>query len=871
MTSALLDGFRVRGRLSRALLGFFIVILLLLLLNAFLHDPTAGYDAQDHLHYVQSLAARWRLPEKAETGQYYSPPLPYLLPAALTALHLGLWKALKAAQFFNVLLAAGLLLYLLKICRLVAPDNLRLRLASLGMLALLPVFYRSFALVRGEPYLAFLAVFVAYETLVVFLRQQRPIVHTILLGVALGLAILARQWGFFLFPPVVLFAIWSTSARDRIKPLLAVGSALLIALLVGGWFYGLILQRYRTLTAFDRAPQPLSAQYLSSLLGLDASSAQVFTDPVRPSLQGKLLPIFYADTWGDYWGYFLVWARYPKSGQFMDGNVFQKLASASQLASGSSTNRFEINRYLAFVDVIDLFPAILLAAGFLLGCLASLRFLAGRLRTDLDRLVALSAMIAGATLLGFLWFVIRYQSPAQGGDLIKTTYVLQAFPLLALLAGAFMDRLWDRHPAFWRAASLVLGAIFVVELPAFVTHYVHLSVPLPLIAFVLSTLVFLGGVVLTVWIHTRYILDIVADPVPPPEDGPLISFCVPARNEEKNIRLCIEALLAQTYPHFEVIVLDDRSTDATPRILKDLSADPRLKVLHGAELPEGWAGKPHALVQAVAAARGDWLCFVDADTFLAPEALAASYEKAVATRADMFTMLTRQVTGTFWERVVMPMVMTSLSVGFPPREVNDPKRRIAVANGQFILIMRTVYDALGGHQRISDRIVDDKALAELVKWNGYRLVLADGRHVARTRMYTSFPQMWEGWTKNIYLGLRDQPKLIFLGAFGGFLLVLCALVLPVWPLLGLIWYLRGGGWLALLVIAEALTLWIALLYARAAVAHAMRIPRWYAFTLPLGAGVFAAMMIASAWKVVSGHGVTWRGRRYNPSQMSGQD
>jgi chlorobactene glucosyltransferase len=255
---------------------------------------------------------------------------------------------------------------------------------------------------------------------------------------------------------------------------------------------------------------------------------------------------------------------------------------------------------------------------------------------------------------------------------------------------------------------------------------------------------------------------------------------------------------------------------------------------------------------------------VDADTFLAPEALAACYGRAVATRADMFTILTRQVTGTFWEKVVMPMVMTSLSVGFPPREVNDPQRRIAVANGQFILIKRSVYDALGGHARIRDRIVEDKALAELVKWNGYRLVLADGRDVARTRMYRSFAQMWEGWTKNIFLGLRDQPKLIFLGTFGGFLLVLSALFLPVWPLLGLAWALRGGGWLAVFVTVQAILSWVALLYARAQVAHAMHISRWYAFTLPLGAGVFAAMMLVSAWKVISGRGVTWRGRQYTP-------
>src|SRR5512135_2277972 len=101
----ILDGFRFRGRLNKPLLVLFAFIVLLLLLNAFLHDPTAGYDAEDHMHYVQTLATYGRLPVKSETGQYYSPPLPYILPAVLTALRFGLWKALKIAQFFNVLLA----------------------------------------------------------------------------------------------------------------------------------------------------------------------------------------------------------------------------------------------------------------------------------------------------------------------------------------------------------------------------------------------------------------------------------------------------------------------------------------------------------------------------------------------------------------------------------------------------------------------------------------------------------------------------------------------------------------------------------------------------------------------------------------------
>jgi chlorobactene glucosyltransferase len=382
--------------------------------------------------------------------------------------------------------------------------------------------------------------------------------------------------------------------------------------------------------------------------------------------------------------------------------------------------------------------------------------------------------------------------------------------------------------------------------------------------FFLSTLFFLLGLGIIVWVHSQYHMDVVVhstDSMPPPH--PLISICVPARDEEKNIRRCVESLLVQTYPNFEIIVVDDRSTDSTPQTLSELAArDSRLRVIHGSDLPSGWAGKPHALTQAAASARGAWLCFVDADTFPAPEALAACYAKAAETKADLFTIMTFQELGTFWEKVLMPLVLTAMSVGFSPRRVNDPKQRVAVANGQFILIRRAAYDAVGGHERIKDQIVEDKALSEQVKWNGYRLVVADGHAVARTHMYTSLPEMWEGWTKNIYLGLRGTPAMLLLGAFGAALALIAALFLPVWPLLGLLWYVNGGGWMAIAVIVKSLIVWGALLYARAAVSRRLGISRLYAFTVPLGAGLFAAIMIASAWKVLTKRGVTWRGRVY---------
>jgi len=122
--------------------------------------------------------------------------------------------------------------------------------------------------------------------------------------------------------------------------------------------------------------------------------------------------------------------------------------------------------------------------------------------------------------------------------------------------------------------------------------------------------------------------------------------------------------------------------------------------------------------------------------------------------------------------------------------------------------------------------------------------------------------MWEGWTKNIYLGLRDQTGLLWLGVFGAFLALVTSIFLPIWPLLGVYWYLKGGEWMAIVVISESLLLWSYLIFTRANIAVNMEISPWYAFTTPLGAAVFGAMMFTSAWKVVSRKGVTWKGRIY---------
>ena len=382
-----------------------------------------------------------------------------------------------------------------------------------------------------------------------------------------------------------------------------------------------------------------------------------------------------------------------------------------------------------------------------------------------------------------------------------------------------------------------------------------------------SSLLFLSGVVIIYLLHSRYRLKIVIPEGVPPPPGPaeLISVIVPARNEARNIRRCVLALLAQTYSNYEVIVVDDRSSDETPLILAALQQEhpDRLQVVASGELPPGWAGKPHALHMGVQQAHGDWLCFVDADTFAAPDLLTAAFATAQAQQADLFTLLTSQELGSFWEKAVLPLVFTALSFGFPAEQVNDPRRPQAIANGQFILIRRSVYAAVGGHAAIRERIAEDKALAQQVKRHGYRLIVADGSRVASTRMYTRFAEIWEGWTKNIFLGMRDRLGLLLFGAFVG---LVSALLLPAWLLGSIFWFLSAGPQTgvasAALVMLQAFVLWAYLIYWRVRASLAFKISPLYAFTLPLGALIFTAMMFASAFKVLSGQGVTWKGRTY---------
>ena len=350
---------------------------------------------------------------------------------------------------------------------------------------------------------------------------------------------------------------------------------------------------------------------------------------------------------------------------------------------------------------------------------------------------------------------------------------------------------------------------------------------------------------------------------------PLVSIIVPARNEERNIQRCVESLLEQNYPDYEVIVVDDGSTDETPDILENIiqthPQSNRLWVLRlHDELPEGWAGKPHAIHAGVKESDGDWLLFTDADTWHAPNALQSTLTSALKTGSDLYTLSTAQELPGFWEKVMMPMAYIGISMMYPIKKVNDPLSSIAIANGQFILIRRAVYDILGGYARpeLRNTLLDDRDLANTIKQQGFRLMLEDGRDLVRVQMYRGLREAWQGWRKNAFLGSRGGVAFVILQLIG---LPMVAIVPFLLPLIA--WMSRHkldrGGFITSSEIGAAMLLELGpLLSYHISIDKELKVPWYYAFAYPLAASLFECILAQSAWRVLRHKGIDWRGRQY---------
>lgn len=259
----------------------------------------------------------------------------------------------------------------------------------------------------------------------------------------------------------------------------------------------------------------------------------------------------------------------------------------------------------------------------------------------------------------------------------------------------------------------------------------------------------------------------------PASARPTVSVIVPARNEEVCLGTCLQSLVDQSGIHFEIIVVDDGSTDRTRQIAESFAG---VQIISPPPLPQKWTGKNNALIAATKIACGEWLLFTDADTVHLPGSLAHALTEAKQQGVALLSYSPEQEVHGFWEKAVMPVIFAELATQHKPAQVSDSGALAAAANGQYILVSRRTYDAVGGHAAIASNLLEDVALARAVKASGAKIYFRYGGDAVRTRMYRSFMQLREGWTKNLILLFPAPTRLALVRSLEFSLIIFGALL-----------------------------------------------------------------------------------------------
>jgi glycosyltransferase involved in cell wall biosynthesis len=336
----------------------------------------------------------------------------------------------------------------------------------------------------------------------------------------------------------------------------------------------------------------------------------------------------------------------------------------------------------------------------------------------------------------------------------------------------------------------------------------------------------------------------------PPDAIPEISIIVPARNEEATLGDCLASLTAQTGVAFEIIVVDDASSDHTREIARRFA---KVRVLCAGPLPDGWTGKNNAVIAGAKEARANWLLFTDADTVHLPGSLARALAEAKSEGADLLSYSPEQVVVTFAERAVMPIVFAELAAKYPPQKVREHNSEIVAANGQYLLVRRAAYDAVGGHAAVATEILEDVALARLFRNKGKHVYFRYGGDAVRTHMYRNWAQLREGWTKNLAL-LFPQPERLAVQSLVLWFVAWSALVIAVTSAVGSHFVTVGLAFFWLLV------------YRRIRVAHFSLANNLIA--IACGLPMFAYLLLRSEKAHESGQ-VRWKDRAYSTGARSG--
>jgi len=349
-------------------------------------------------------------------------------------------------------------------------------------------------------------------------------------------------------------------------------------------------------------------------------------------------------------------------------------------------------------------------------------------------------------------------------------------------------------------------------------------------------------------------------------DQPFVSIVIPARNEADNIARCLDGALGQRYTAYEVIVVDDGSTDATPQILRDYAVrfPQKLTVVAGRPLPRGWVGKCNACLHGAHRARGEWLLFLDADTAPQPDLIAALLAFAQQRRLDLVSVLPFNELGTWSEQLVLPVFYQFALTAFPLQRnlsAEAPANNV-LANGQCLLVRGEAYWALGGHEVVKDKVLEDIEFAQAVRRAGYRVGLATAFEHLRVRMYHNLCEVVQGLGKHAAAGRRAsgwralwaivRMSLTLLAPW-----LLCAVAVGRIAAHPAAWH----GWLALF--ASSAGLGIVLRFWAQRYRRWYALPGWMAVLAPLGWLVYLFIVMRGTLQVVFRRGVTWKERVYS--------
>lgn len=330
-----------------------------------------------------------------------------------------------------------------------------------------------------------------------------------------------------------------------------------------------------------------------------------------------------------------------------------------------------------------------------------------------------------------------------------------------------------------------------------------------------------------------------------------VDIIIPARNEEDCLGRCLASLASQQGISFRITVVDDGSTDRTRQIAESFTG---VRVISAGEPAAGVLGKANAIISGVKGSTAKWLLFTDADTEHLAGSLAAAVREAEDRGVDLLSYSPEQEVASLAEKALMPVVFADLVRTYPPERVNNPADPIVAANGQYILVRRTVYETLGGHQSIASKLLEDVELAGIFKASEHKIWFRHGAGIVRTRMYRSFRSMCEGWTKNLTLLFRN-PLLLALWRGLEFLIIVGSLASTI------VWLTLHQLFLGLVLLAIGLFFYVVFLL-RIRQAH---FP-WIANLLSLfGLPLFVLLLLRSFIHSNMRGEVTWKGRKYRQS------